>query len=209
MTVRKIINDKIYLGKYLYNSLLSNVVTSTKAIMKADSGASKTYLKEEYSHILTDIAPLFNGPEAILPDKSKIKATQKGNLQLLPSFKHEALVFPQLQSKSLLSIGQLYDEGDTAVFDDKKLRVLRNNDMIKKFLHSLKTKNVVLQGQRNLHDGLYNAPFPQLKTSYVVTKDKNKLELSQYFAWMCLFTGSLYFPKKYKKRKLYNVARNR
>ena len=32
------------------NSLLSSVVTSTKAIMKADSGASKTYLKEEHSH---------------------------------------------------------------------------------------------------------------------------------------------------------------
>ena len=81
---------------------------------------------------MTDIAPLFNGPESILPDKSKIKATQKRNLQLLPSFKYQALVFPQLQSESLLSIGQLCDEGNIAVFDDKNLRVLRNNDMIKK-----------------------------------------------------------------------------
>ena len=61
--------------------------------MKADSGASKTYLKIEHAHFLKDISSLSNGPSAILPDKSKIKATQKGNLRLHPSFNHQALVF--------------------------------------------------------------------------------------------------------------------
>ena len=43
--------DKIYLGgKDFYKHLVSNVVTSSKPVMKADSGASQTYIKKEHSH---------------------------------------------------------------------------------------------------------------------------------------------------------------
>ena len=99
-----------YLRKYLLNNLSSSVVTLEKPdCMKADSGASKTYLKKEhekYLHTMTDLA---HGPKAILSDNSSIQAISKGLLPLHSTFNHEALVFPALKSESLLSIGQMRD----------------------------------------------------------------------------------------------------
>ena len=58
--------------------------------MKADLGASKTYIKDENSHFLTDIATLLHGPEAILSDKSRIQATKTANyhIYLLANMMH-------------------------------------------------------------------------------------------------------------------------
>ena len=73
--------DKIYLGKkYFFKHLVTNVVTSSIPVMKADSGASQTFIKKEHSHFLQDLVPLNKGPEAILPDKSRIQASNKGSL---------------------------------------------------------------------------------------------------------------------------------
>ena len=154
--------------------------------MKADSGASQTFIKKEHSHFLTDLVPLRHGPEAILPDKSRMKASNKGSLSFFPSSQHTALIFPELKSESLLSIGQLCDEGNIAIFDDKNLTVLKKSDIVTRILDTIITDNTVIQGHRNLQDGLYNVPFSDMKSNYVVTKEKNKLELAQ-FSHACAF----------------------
>ena len=100
-----------YLRKYYLNNLSSSVVTLDKPdCMKADSGASETYLKKEHKKYLPQTQTLPDDPKAILPNNTTIQAISKGNLPLHATFKHEALVFPALQSESLLSIGQVCDE---------------------------------------------------------------------------------------------------
>ena len=39
---------------------------------------------------------------------------------------------------------------------------------------------LVLQGQRNQRDGLYDIPFPKWKANYIVHKNKNNIDLAQY-----------------------------
>ena len=96
------------------------------------------------------------------------------------------MVFPNLDSESLLSIKKNCDDGCIALFDDKILKVYKNDTEIRTFLHETKQDNLVLKGKRNKQDGLYDVPFQQLKLNYIITKDKNKLELAQYLhgcAW--------------------------
>ena len=47
-------------------------------------------------------------------------------------------------------------------------------------LESVKNENLVLKGHRNQRDRLYDVPFTQLKSNYIIHKDKNKLKLAQY-----------------------------
>ena len=73
-------------------------------------------------------------------------------------------------NESLLSIGQLCDEGCVAVFDNKKLHFFKNGEMI-------------LSDFRNLNDGLWDVPFKNHEIhaiNYIISKDKNKSELAQY-----------------------------
>ena len=115
-------------------------------IMKADSGASKTYLREKHSKYLNNSQVLYNGPKATLPDNSSIQASMQGNLPLHESLTLSSLVYPALNNESLLSIGQLCDEGCIAVFDRKLLSIIKN-------------KKLILQGYRNIRDGLWDIPF--------------------------------------------------
>ena len=114
--------------------------------MKADSGASKTYLKKEHEKYMHSTTDLSNGPTAILPDNSSIKAKAQGFLPLNATFNHEALVFPGLKSESLLSIGQMCDEGCISIFDDKTLKVYFNDNKIRQFLSNKKQDNLVIKG---------------------------------------------------------------
>ena len=109
-----------------------------------------------------------------------LQASASGNLQLHSKLKHSALIFPELHSKSLLSICQVCDDRCIALFDDKMLKIYRNDKVIKEFLSTVKSDNLVLEGNRNSRDGLYDVPFPKLHLNYIVQKDKNKLELAQY-----------------------------
>ena len=50
----------------------------------------------------------------------------------------------------------------------------------------MKHNNLVLEGTRNKHDGLYDVPLPKVKPNYIIKRDKNQLELAQYLrrcAW--------------------------
>ena len=57
-----------YLTKYVINNILSRVVSSDNLeYMKADSGATKTYLKKKHQKYLQNLIRLSNGPLAVLP----------------------------------------------------------------------------------------------------------------------------------------------
>ena len=177
--------------KRLLNNLFSNVVTSTFSdVLKADSGASKTYIKENHRKYLQHQVILKNGPRATLPNNQTIQATISGQLPLHPTLKHQTLLFPELQSETLVSIGKLCDEGNIALFDDKSLKVYKKDENTQHLIKTLKEDNIILKGHRNLKDGLYDVPFTQMKNNYIIHKDKSKLELAQYLH-ACAFSPVL------------------
>ena len=108
-----------------------------------------------------------NGPKAVLPNNITIAASAQGDLPLHQCLTPKALVYPHLKSESLLSIGQLCDDGCVAVFDKEKLNIY-------------KQKELILKGIRNKQDGLWDVPFPVLKVNYIIQKDESKHDPGQY-----------------------------
>ena len=146
-------------------------------IMKADSGASRTYLKGTHAQFLNNHQTLRHGPAATLPDGSQINATAQGNLPLHSSLNIEALVYPHLTNESLLSIGQLCNQGCIAIFEKEHLYIMKNGKLI-------------LKGMRNLKDGLWDVPFQEHKIdniNYIINKEQSKTDLAKYLH-ACVFS---------------------
>ena len=60
----------------------------------------------------------------------------------------------------------------------------------KKKLHVFKQDELVLEGNRNRSDGLWDVPFPDVKVNYIIQKDQIKVELTQYLHG-CAFSPSI------------------
>ena len=92
----------------------------------------------------------------ILPNDDVIQATSTGQLQLHPdlsSHAQKAHLLPNLGT-SLLSLGQLADNGCVILLDKSKLNVFKNFKLL-------------LKGTRNLRDGLWDIPLlPQTQQQY-------------------------------------------
>ena len=106
-----------YLGNdYIYYLSPNTVTSNISPVMKVDSGASKTYIKPEHKKFLRNVEHLKNGPRAILPNNTQIQASEMGNLPLHSDLSLQSLIYPQVASESLLSVGQLCDEGCFVLF---------------------------------------------------------------------------------------------
>ena len=129
----------------------SNTLNNSSTCLKADTGASKNFVRDTDVSFLTKVNSLQHGPIAKLPNNNTIQAKRQG---LLPFSKHlstaatSALVFPDLKNSSLLSIGQLCDDNCLAIFGKHDLEVIKDN-------------NIILRGKRNFQDGLWDVPFDQ------------------------------------------------
>ena len=80
-----------------------------------------------------------------------IQANKKGALPItngtaLSQAAIETHVFPQLQSPSLVSIGQLCDDNCVAILDKKEMNVYKN-------------KQLIVKGHQNPSDGLWDIPL--------------------------------------------------
>ena len=119
---------------------------------KGDSAASHHYWREEDKKVLDKIEP-HAGPSILLPNNSTISVTSQGQLPLSESLSTQAknaMILPGLKSASLISIGQLCDDGCNVLLNNKKL-------------YAIKDKTLVLEGDRNYSDGLWDIPI--FKTS--------------------------------------------
>ena len=105
-------------------------------VMKADSGASGTYLMERHADKLKQLQATSTGPRVGTPTGLSIEPTAKGKLpfQALSNDAKNAHVFPALTSASLLSMGQLCDDGCTAIFTKNNLNIFKNGKLIIKGL---------------------------------------------------------------------------
>ena len=98
-----------------------------------------------------------------------------------------AHVLSGLENSSLLSMGQLCDDECTAIFYGNHLHVYKNADLI-------------LMGNRNKIDGLWDVKIDknittnmyqfELKLIVIIRKDKTKLELADYIH-ACAFSPTL------------------
>ena len=91
------------------NYVAVNIPPSTVFTLKADSGATCHYLKNEDSSFLQNLTKLSDGPHATLPNNSTIQATHSGFLPLSDIISPHAktsFIFPGLSNESLLSVGQ-------------------------------------------------------------------------------------------------------
>jgi len=130
----------------------------TKPVV-ADTGATthcfeSTEIKNSYIHTnipVTKVTPTSSGITVLLPNNATMQATHTGQLHI-PGLSEKARtthIFPTLASGSLLSIGQLCDEGCTATFTKNKLYVYKDG-------------KIILQGQRsNLTNKLWTNSNPK------------------------------------------------
>ena len=111
--------------------------------MKADSGASGTYLMETHAKKLHNLQQTTNGPAVGTPTGIRIEPNKNGNLPFdgLSEEAKQAHVFPELTSASLLSMGQLCDDDCTAIFTKNDLQIFKNGKLL-------------IKGLRNRKDGL-------------------------------------------------------
>ena len=101
------------------SSVASNNLSIHQNILKADSGATKHFLKQVHAYLLRNLIPLQNGPKALLPNKTVITPSHSGNLPFSKSLSDkatQALIYPGITNSSLLSIGQLCDDDCVAIF---------------------------------------------------------------------------------------------
>ena len=110
---------------------------------KLDSGATKSYIRERDRDILSNIQMDNNNRQVILPDNSKIKIKEVGQLNTsakLGIIGKTASVVPGLRSASLMSVGALCDDNCTVHFDKREVKVIKNAEL-------------VMHGMRNTTDG--------------------------------------------------------
>ena len=151
------------------HSILNNMIDTI--MVKLDSGATRHYFKQEHQHLLHDLRKLDHGPEAQLPDNSIVKATYDGIIALHPLLSKEAqrvLIYPELKNESLLSVGQLTNDGCSVTFSEQNVTILKNNTPI-------------LHGTRNRTDNLYDVPI-RLKNqmNLIIRQDQTKTDLAKF-----------------------------
>ena len=101
-----------------------------------DTGATHHFFSSQptppHDLPLSDIRPVSNGINVLLPNHDRIQATHKANLDLphLPSAARDVHLFPSLASGSLMSIGQLCDSGCTATFTNTSAVITRQGKTV-------------------------------------------------------------------------------
>lgn len=149
---------------------------TTPVIAKPDSRASNMYWIPEDKHILHGLK-YNHGPVVNLPNGFTIQSNEIGNLPIpdLSPITQQCHVLPELQSASLISVGKLCNDDCIVTFDKSHVYVSKNNKLI-------------LKGNRNLKDNLWDIPLPQPAEHHanvIICKDKPIKELIQYYQGCC------------------------
>ena len=151
-------------------------------VLKADSGASKTYIRPHDQRVLANKEMVKHKKEVTIPNSTNMTTIEKGDLPLHPLLLKKAQtgnVLRGLNNASLLSLGQLCDDDCIAVLD-------------KRFLNVYKYNHHILQGCRNWTDGLWDVHIKkqQETLNVIVRKNQTKHELAEYLH-KCAFSPSL------------------
>ena len=153
------------------------------------------------------------GPTVFLPNNASITSSASGNIpiQSLSATSTKAHILPGLKNSSLLSLGQLCDDGCIV-------------HLTKSTIHVFKNSNLILTGYRNPTDGLWDVPLPQFpkqvvqshssidsstpsrsNCNVIIRKHTTKRDLAQYLH-ACAFSPSRSTILTAIKRSLYHLA---
>ena len=152
------------------DKLLNSSVAHHKSIvLKADTGASKHYLRPNDAQLLTNINNAASPITVHLPNNDTIQSTTSGQLPFgaLTDLAKQAYILPSLTNSLLLSIGQLCNENCIAIFTKRLMLILHKG-------------KIILTGNRNYSDGLWDvlgqtADIPGFKKAPVQTNNINIL----------------------------------
>ena len=135
------------------NNITSAIATPTSPTKECvtavhDSGASALYIREEDEDCVTNVVPHI-GPLVTLPNAEKVQSSKKSLLPLSPHLSIQGQtghILPELKSSTLISTGQLCDDGCDVVYRENTVHVLKNKIAMDNFLSSQKS---ILTGQQN------------------------------------------------------------
>ena len=126
----------------------------TNCIAKGDSGASDHYFREIDKDCLSKVQS-FNGPTVTMPNNATLQATERGELEFSKSLSKKArtaVILPGLKSSSLISFGKLCDDDCDILLNRHKMYAVKNDE-------------IVLEGDRNFGDKLWDIPVQKTKLS--------------------------------------------
>ena len=178
----------------LYKTTVAPPPQRATITMKADSGASRHYIRPQDSSILQQKKHDPFGPTVQLPNSESITATETGQLPLSNTLSTEAKkahVLDELLSASLLSLGQICDDNCNIVLTKEKLIIYKDN-------------NIIATGTRNKTDGLWDIPLTKNdadlrhKLNIIIIKNKTKQQLANYLHGCCFAPKSSTFIRAIK-----------
>ena len=163
-----------HLNTFNASTTSSVVHPSSFAIAKGDSGATNHYITKNDMPALTNVVPN-TSVHVSLPNSTILSSTHSGSLGLphLSTKANTAHVLPAISHHSLISLGQLADDGCLILLNKHALYVFKNFEKI-------------LQGFRNHNDGLWDIPFRQNilpkdeKLNIIVPVKQHEKTLIQY-----------------------------
>jgi hypothetical protein len=164
------------------------LVQPQTTMLKADTGATAHYIKQADALVLQNLSPTTTGPTVRLPNNTVMRPQLQGHLPItgIPKGSTKAHVFKDLQSASLLSVGQLCDSDCTAIFTKKDLNIFNRDN------------KVIIQGKRNNQDGLWDVHLttqdthPTHTANAILHIDKRtRSDLAQYLH-ACAFSPTKY-----------------
>ena len=127
-----------------------SVAHNNSIVLKADTGASKHYLRKKDATILTNVGRTDSSINVHLPNNAVLKSNISGYIPIrqLSASAKQAYVLPTLTNTSLLSIGQLCNDNCIATFTKEKMFIIKQGQLI-------------LTGMRNYTDGLWDVHCKQ------------------------------------------------
>ena len=141
--------------------------------------------------VLNNIKDTQNGPTFQLSNNSTTNAKKTESIPLSRSLRihaKKAHIFDELQIFSLIYLGQL-------CYDDC-ISILEKNE-----INNIKNNTLILKWHRNKTDGLWDIPI-SIPLRYcahaIITRDKTKTELIQYFHRGCFIPTPRNFLKAIK-----------
>ena len=147
-------------------STKNSVAHRTPILLKADTGASKHYVRKSDVTILKNVQNVAKSISVHMPNNEIIRSTTSGQLpikKLSPTAK-QAHVLPALTNTSLLSIGQLCNDDCIAIFTKTKMYILKQGQ-------------IILTGMRNYTDGLWDVICKQSQQTSLNHTTTNKLNI--------------------------------
>ena len=152
---------------YIDNTYSSPSTQNKCVIAKGDSGATSHYFQLQDAEVLTNVTNTSGSPVR-QPDDINLSPTGIGVVPLskkLSQLAKTAMILLNLKSSSLLSMGQLCNDGCKVILAKQDLAVVKDN-------------HIILRGIQNKSDKLWDIPIKK----HIPVETKNEIDTTSSIA---------------------------